>query len=490
MESFSSVFCRYRKAIEPLVLVGFMLAQVDAFRQEGRHLLLQEQQQGSGFQESEEVSMVQSGLRAVHEHSSTVGDDCFWPGNTTTEYNVLRLQMELDDGSVFDSVKECQKRCRETSNCTMITYTKKSKMCNLKMNYSPKLVGSSDEITVRKDCPLPEGSDAFAEPGGCYRKGIGSTTANITHKGASSVEACQQDCKGIANCTHFTFNVKEKMCHLKSGKPTWRAYRDDVTATRDCNLGGEVTIQPSQSQTTASPPETDCFKKDIGSTTGSMKEANVISLEACQELCRSTDGCTHVTFGQKSKRCYVKGGQPNWRNVWFDLSTTRNCDLSKETQQAVCFKSDIGSTTPEVRVVKVDLGAAMKSVKGCQAECQKINNCTHFTYNENSKNCYLKSGKPQWREYKGDMSGSRDCDILDPSCFMDDLASRTANIKEEIIDGGSLIPSLLACQDLCRSTSNCTHVTYNSRSKKCYVKGGSTSWFVTSGDISMRRDCK
>ncbi|PHJ24370.1 pan apple domain-containing protein [Cystoisospora suis] len=241
--SFFHVFPSCTPAVVLIVLAGVLRARVNGLRHEGHHLLLREQYQGAGLHEFEGTSVVQRGVSAVQKHSASVGDECFWADSTTTDYNVLRLQMEVNAGSVIESVKECQKKCRETSKCTMITYSKKTKICNIKMNYVPQLKRSRGEITVRAECDLPGGSDAFTEVGGCYRKDIGSANADITYVSTDSVEACQNECRQITNCTHFTYNVAENVCRPKSGKPTWKAYKGDLSATRDCNLRGERSVQ-------------------------------------------------------------------------------------------------------------------------------------------------------------------------------------------------------------------------------------------------------
>ncbi|PHJ16564.1 hypothetical protein CSUI_009620, partial [Cystoisospora suis] len=85
----------------------------------------------------------------------------------------------------------------------------------------------------------------------------------------------------------------------------------------------------------------------------------------------------------KSKRCYLKKGEPKWYDYKGDMSATRTCRLNFEPS---CYRPhDAGSKTPSIKVTTVKAATADKGMKECQDLCKAEATCTHFTFNKNTK---------------------------------------------------------------------------------------------------------
>ncbi|PHJ17229.1 microneme protein mic4 [Cystoisospora suis] len=398
----------------------------------------------SARKQEDSVGNHDSSLSGPADHSSfvTVSEErCFWP-DMKSESSLLR-QGVIDDSSLYQRLAGCQRWCLDTSECTHATYDRSTKFCYLRTGYSPRLSSSDGLFTFTKECAIPDDSDLYSSVSG------------------------EQSSSGD----------------------------DDLIEQLVSQLG-------------------DCFRpKDTGSWSSNIKEQAIyegdsplLSMKACQDVCRSTEGCTHFTYDSDSKVCYVKEGTPNWEDRQNGMSATRDCggDLGSLLGSASSSEgSEENSSESEEQCMytlttsenpKIISGVRKEGLGSCYSWCREKPNCTHFTYTEDTRMCELRSGEKVTfspsRKKTLIMRGCRVPGVEDsgelskaPECEKKDIGSTTAELK--VVDASSFE----ICQDLCFGTDECTHVTFNSDSKKCFIKGGNPQWREYKNDFSFTVEC-
>lgn len=452
-----------------------------------------------------------------HASFATLSEErCFWP-DMKSKSSLLR-QGVIDDSSLYQRLAGCQKWCRDSPECTHATYDRSTKFCYLRTGHSPRLSSSDGLFTFTNECEIPDdsglysydsegeqsssGDDGLLEQlvsqlGDCFRpKDTGSWSSNIKeqtiYEGDSpllSMKACQDVCRSTEGCTHFTYDRDTKVCYVKEGTPHWEDRRNGMSATRDC--GGDLgSLLSSVSSSDGTQEDSSKTEEQCMYTLTTSENPKIISgvkkegLASCYSWCRQKPDCTHFTYTEDTKMCELRSGE----KVTFSPSKKktlimRGCkipgveDSGGLPEAPQCEKKNVGSTTAEIKTV----GAS--SFKICQDLCLTTDECTHITFNSDSKKCFIKGGSPQWRDYNNDISATVEC-YARSSCFLSGVGSLTAEIKHETRE------STKACQDLCKSLSECTHFTYNRSSKVCFVKSGEPNWRVYHDDISATRDCE
>ncbi|PHJ19847.1 microneme protein mic4 [Cystoisospora suis] len=158
---------------------------------------------------------------------------------------------------------------------------------------------------------------------------------------------------------------------------------------------------------------------------------------------------------------------------------------------APCLQEDVGSTAPEFAVKHISASSARDGFRKCQQECQAAGNCNHFTYNRDTRKCFLKTSQPRYRYYRGDMSATRDCDLNQNACFKMHTGSTSSDVKEagQMARQNPPAKEILLCQTLCQRAYYCTHFTYNTATGKCFLKKGDPRYRGYGNDMSASKDC-
>nr|ACY68624.1 micronemal protein MIC4 [Toxoplasma gondii] len=269
-----------------------------------------------------------------------------------------------------------------------------------------------------------------------------------------SLEQCAAQCKAVDGCTHFTYNDDSKMCHVKEGKPDLYDLTGGKTASRSCDRS--------------------CFEQHVSyEGAPDVMTAMVTSQSAdCQAACAADPSCEIFTYNEHDQKCTFKGrgfSAFKERGVLGVTSGPKQfCDEGgKLTQEEMedqisgCIQlSDVGSMT-------ADLEEPMEadSVGACMERCRCDGRCTHFTFNDNTRMCYLKGDKMQLYSSPGDRTGPKSCDS---SCFsngvsyVDDPATDVETVFE--------ISHPIYCQVICAANPLCTVFQWYASEAKCVVK--------------------
>ncbi|PHJ19903.1 microneme protein mic4 [Cystoisospora suis] len=155
-----------------------------------------------------------------------------------------------------------------------------------------------------------------------------------------------------------------------------------------------------------------CLHENIGSTAPDWKVKPIQAnshrdgLTKCQKECQQHSGCNHFTYNVHSMKCFLKNQTPRYRFYNGDWTASVDCDLNVEPS---CFKMNTGSKTRDIKTLKMDPKGVATEIITCRSSCLVLPNCTHFTYNKDTRRCFLKQGNPSYREYGHDVSGSKDC---------------------------------------------------------------------------------
>lgn len=106
----------------------------------------------------------------------------------------------------------------------------------------------------------------------------------------------------------------------------------------------------------------------------------------------------------------------------------------------------------------------------CHHRCELIEECTYFTFNVKTKECWLLSGKTE--EEKGEhlVSGPAQC-VPNTSCILKDTG-----LTEFDDLSTNRLPTVDDCQEKCRENIKCRFFTYNNYKKFCVLKSWGFDW--------------
>ncbi|PHJ15464.1 pan domain-containing protein [Cystoisospora suis] len=209
--------------------------------------LSQQQEKNAGSQESGEIAMVETGVRSLQNHSASVAEKsvmgaapCVQVDVGSTAPNMAVRQISAE--STTEGFRKCQLECQGAPGCTHLTYNAYTRKCFLKNSPSMYRYKGGD-MTATRDCDLNQ--DA------CFKMHTGSTASDVKdvpklvpqNPPAEEILVCQALCQKARHCTHFTYNTVTGKCFMKKGNPSYRGYRDDMSASKDCNLGTTNELQ-------------------------------------------------------------------------------------------------------------------------------------------------------------------------------------------------------------------------------------------------------
>ncbi|PHJ20534.1 microneme protein mic4 [Cystoisospora suis] len=175
-----------------------------------------------------------------------------------------------------------------------------------------------------------------------------------------------------------------------------------------------------------------------------------------------------------------------------ELVQNRSASAGEQSpaEGSACFQQDVGSRSKESQVWKIRASLALEGLKECQFACQTNPACTHYTYTHSARKCYLKRSAPEYHYHPGDQSGTRNCNLNQQSCFKVNTGSTAPDMRRVAIPAGSTFGSeLLRCQAACKEMPECNHFSYNSHTKRCFLKKESPRFREYQDDMSASRDC-
>ncbi|PHJ15453.1 pan domain-containing protein, partial [Cystoisospora suis] len=122
----------------------------------------------------------------------------------------------------------------------------------------------------------------------------------------------------------------------------------------------------------------------------------------------------------------------------------------------------------------------------CQKLCHREDQCTHFNYQTETKQCELKiKNGSDVVNAQHFVTGPKTCDT---SCFLFGKGYSSPEIAKP-----EKKFSAFDCQSWCRDTNGCAHFTFNTDSGTCFLKGSDAPGTEREypGDLSGPRDfCK
>ncbi|XP_026191080.1 micronemal protein 4 [Cyclospora cayetanensis] len=192
----------------------------------------------------------------------------------------------------------------------------------------------------------------------------------------------------------------------------------------------------------------------------SERFSNISSADDCQELCGQTRNCVGAAYDESASTCSL---MKSLRGLTQGLSTVvvPSCDSE-------CFQEG-----KKISESGTSLGFA-PNPNICQAMCEGEPTCRAFTWTWTDKQCFSYANGTVMVAADDAVSGrrascslSRKEDTYAESCMVSELSS---NFYSHEILGG--MGNVNFCKIACLSRSDCNYITYNSSTRKCYIKRG------------------
>ncbi|PFH35455.1 hypothetical protein BESB_063420 [Besnoitia besnoiti] len=319
----------------------------------------------------------------------------------------------------------------------------------------------------------------------CIHKGnTGSKAPNIKNavqKG--NTEACMEYCQSTPGCTHFTYNLTSKYCHIKSGRPQFYTYKNDVTGSRSCDFS--------------------CFVKGV-TYTNAPQVADTLSTPLatdCQAACAAEPKCKVFVWHEDESKCYFKGegfGKHKEVGVHPDAiaGPKEFCDMGGNLMQAEVANGGAPptpSTGPQVTpgLQGSDAGPGLPPPEAEVEEPSEGDTAVGGSETEEPP----AGGESVEGPEASTPSGSNDSTLTElPNATSDNpreacihkgnTGSKAPNIKNAVQKGNTE-----ACMEYCQSTPGCTHFTYNLTSKYCHIKSGRPQFYTYKNDVTGSRSC-
>jgi len=232
-----------------------------------------------------------------------------------------------------------------------------------------------------------------------------NVVANL--RDVKNAEFCQQECFNqlSSGCQYFVFEQATGQCDLYESISEIE-YDDD-----EDELKVMGTVQGCLP----------CIKKEWDYVqTGSG--VNLIGYNAvygvttpikCAMVCQAAPGCAYWSHHYEDEKCYLKRS-----GVRLDLET--DYDYSSGTPGCFtdsCLQKGKKVARSYFRSNNLIGGDALEMIEGivspndCQALCQLVDSCTHWTLDVDDDGCYLVSSPIALEHSEDKISGPRDCNL-------------------------------------------------------------------------------
>nr|CEL69262.1 TPA: PAN domain-containing protein [Neospora caninum Liverpool] len=364
--------------------------------------------------------------------------------------------VKVEDGSIAGP-NACQIACQETAGCQYWTFVSQTSACYLKdsrallgYKHGADTVGM---ISGPRDCLPPISGNVDY---------VGYDVEKVENGQVTSAAACQHLCRAIPQCFYFTWVSKENNCYLKNS-----------SAIQGRSSNYSTIGMVSGPKVCHSNPPGACYELNVdyfGHDVQKIETGQVTTATMCHELCRGKEACFHWTWVKQTQSCYLKGPYALQGRVQDD-TTVGMVSGPKEciSPPVPCFEKDVdyrGGLVSEMGP-GTTTSAAM-----CQSFCQASRACYFWTWNRDTRNCYLKDSTASsfWVKDEstiGLVSGPKDCEPLPPACMevnVDYYGHDIRKIENQQVD------SAASCQSHCQATSGCIYWTWVSQTQNCYLK--------------------
>lgn len=204
-------------------------------------------------------------------------------------------------------------------------------------------------------CPVPEtswcsgnGPTYLLCPNTDYK--WGGRSLQIV-QGVRSTNDCAKICANDVRCSKAVYDKKSSICHVKdpnSGvRMPWEANPDFDSIrieTVDLAEGAFLARCPfpqTEYRTSRGSTYNVCRNTDyVGKSAKIVKQ--VTTVNACADLCGTTNGCVKAVFDNKNNVCHIKGAEPATSLFWVKNAQFTTITLPRELQPAQMGKwSDI-----------------------------------------------------------------------------------------------------------------------------------------------------
>ncbi|PHJ25014.1 microneme protein mic4 [Cystoisospora suis] len=296
-------------------------------------------------------------------------------------------------------------------------------------------------------------------------------------KTVDDMASCMRHCQGQKDCTHFVYSGTSKLCTLKKGRMELEEREDAVTGPRSCDAS--------------------CFASGVEYGEGGLLDVSTMSTTVpadCQALCAAEPRCRAFTWKTQTKSCEFYGqgfsknkkvgvagavsGPQEFCDKGGDLYRTEEQDAAGLLEDAVvdelpnatypssvhaCIHPGIGSAAPDIAEPR-----KVEDFDSCAKSCRDTQGCVHYTFNEETFLCALKSGRPVFTTSSREQTGSRSCDT---SCFV---------LQVDYWGAPDVLPSLKTtaatdCQAACAADAACKAFVWREGPSECFFKGSGFS---------------
>ncbi|PFH31912.1 PAN domain-containing protein [Besnoitia besnoiti] len=384
---------------------------------------------------------------AIREHSFVQPEvKCFHPLNERSIARTYATHTGVKDAAA------CQELCAKESQCTHFNYNTESRSCELKIKNGSDVVAAPNVITGPKTCNTS-----------CFTFGVGHTASEMARAEKKySPFDCQSWCRDTIGCEYFTYNLNSSTCFLKGANAvgTERQYPGDMVGPKEFCSGGveEETGEEAPQEKDAADGETQVSpaprpEEQPGVEAGPSEQPSVPGLsppDADHEKEELPPPVHRPGEGAEDQENRLPGQGAHPAAIPdTGLSSGLLCiHPHNKTSNAPIHKTIPDTRTPE----------------DCHLLCWHDDQCTHFTYDFKSSRCDVRSGdSSNVSDAAHHVTGPKTCNA---SCF----TIGQGHTAPEIVAAQNRY-SAFDCQNWCRNTKGCMYFTYNTKGKKCFLKG-------------------
>ncbi|EPR57841.1 PAN domain-containing protein, partial [Toxoplasma gondii GT1] len=406
--------------------------------------------------ETEEESESGTGSDGAGSGAGSEGEEelkCFHPINWKSIARTLKTESGVKDAAA------CQRLCAKEDQCTHFNYHTDSHNCELKIKNGSDVVEAANVITGPKTCNSS-----------CFTLGVGHTANNMARSEKKySPFDCQSWCRDTNGCFYFTFNRNSSTCFLKGADApgTEREYPGDMVGPKEfCSGGGEDVETEEESE---SGTGSDGAESGAGSEVESQPEALPGGQERPEEQPPIPGPSPDGDNGKEELVPPVPELEEGSGTAGTEADTPGHILPSRYpapipdtglSSNLVCIHPRHKTTTAEIHKSLPGL----PTPEDCHLACWHEGECTHFTYNLTTGRCDLRTNDSSHVTEEVDhITGPKSCNS---SCFTVGKGHSAHNVAP-ITDKYSAFD----CQSWCRQNNNCMYFTYNTVTKKCYLKG-------------------
>ncbi|KAF4640288.1 PAN domain-containing protein [Toxoplasma gondii] len=311
----------------------------------------------------------------------------------------------------------------------------------------------------------------------------GHDIKKIEDQRVDSAAACQSLCQATSGCIYWTWVSQTEHCYLKDLHALLGRVQSQQT----------VGMVSGPKYCTPTPPG--CHEWDVDYQGFDIKkiEGQCSSAKHCQHMCQGTAGCSFWSYVSSSKSCYLKSnlalnGRHADESTLGMVSGPAFCPL-----HPVCKEDNVDYSGYDVQ--KIESGD-VASAKECQALCEKLPECSFWTWVSYKQNCYLKNyfaliGRDAGPAASGMISGPKRCAAVPQACHEYNVDYRGHDVKK--LESGQVF-SADSCRALCQADQSCHYWTWVRSTNSCYLKDqyaplGRVQDSSTFGMVSGSRRC-